>query len=100
MVSYRGLRGEEGDQVTAKVNSLQAIRHDLQNYVGKPVRLRANRGRKKILEAEGILEKTYPNLFVIRLEDGSPVQRMSYTYADVLTETVELKYLDRRIGVS
>ena len=86
--------------MTAKVNSLQAIRHDLQNYVGKPIRLRANRGRKKILEAEGILEKTYPNLFVIRLEDGSHVQRMSYTYADVLTETVELKYLDRRIGVS
>ena len=60
--------------MTAKVNSLQAIRHDLQNYVGKPIRLRANRGRKKILEVEGILEKTYPNLFVIRLEDGSPVQ--------------------------
>ncbi|MCK9223333.1 MAG: Veg family protein [Limnochordia bacterium] len=86
--------------MTAKGNSLQAIRHDLQNYVGKPVRLRANRGRKRIMEAKGILEKTYPNLFVVRLDDGSPVQRMSYTYADVLTETVEIKFDDRRIGVS
>jgi uncharacterized protein Veg len=52
------------------------------------------------MEAKGILEKTYPNLFVVRLDDGSPVQRMSYTYADVLTETVEIKFDDRRIGVS
>lgn len=70
---------------------LATIREDLEARVGQKVRLRANRGRKKILERTGILEKTYPNIFVIRLEESkSPERRISFSYADVLTNTVEL----------
>jgi uncharacterized protein Veg len=70
---------------------LATIREDLEARVGQKVRLRANRGRKKILEKTGILEKTYPNIFVIRLEESkSPERRISFSYTDVLTNTVEL----------
>ncbi|QGP92023.1 Protein Veg [Neomoorella glycerini] len=70
---------------------LATIREDLESRVGQKVRLRANRGRKKILERTGILEKTYPNIFVIRLEEQkSPERRISFSYTDVLTNTVEL----------
>ncbi|MDK2820655.1 MAG: hypothetical protein PWP31_620 [Clostridia bacterium] len=70
---------------------LATIREDLESRVGQKVRLRANRGRKKILERIGILEKTYPNIFVIRLEEQKNLERrISFSYTDVLTNTVEL----------
>jgi len=70
---------------------LATIREDLEARVGQKIKLRANRGRKKILERTGILEKTYPNIFVILLEETkSPERRISFSYTDVLTNTVEL----------
>ena len=70
---------------------LANIREDLESRVGQKVKLRANRGRKRILERKGILEKTYPNIFTIRLEEQRNTQRrMSFSYTDVLTNTVEL----------
>jgi len=69
---------------------LAEIRRDLENYVGKRVRVRANKGRRRIVEREGTLEKTYPNLFVIRLDEQYQNRRVSYTYADLLTAMVEV----------
>jgi uncharacterized protein Veg len=81
-------------------SALDLIKRDLEACIGKHVKLRANRGRRKVVEAEGILEQTYPKVFVIRLDDeSSPIKRMSYSYADVLTETVELVIDDNRVGV-
>jgi uncharacterized protein Veg len=80
------------------VNSLQQIRLDLESCVGKRVKLRANRGRKKIIEAEGVIESTYPKIFVVKLDKSHSLERLSYTYADVLTRTVEVMVDDCMIG--
>jgi uncharacterized protein Veg len=78
-------------------NVLSKIKSELEEYVGSKVRLTANQGRKKVMRAEGILEKTYPNIFVVRLnEDSEAVKRLSYCYADVLTNSVQLTICDDR----
>lgn len=70
---------------------LDDIKHELELHVGEKIRVKANKGRKKVDEKEGILEKTYPNIFVVRIEEGHLAERrISFSYADVLTETVEL----------
>jgi len=70
-------------------DSLVTIRKGIEELVGSRVRVTANKGRRQVIEREGVLEKTYPSLFVIRLdEEGS--RRMTFTYADVLTEMVKL----------
>lgn len=69
---------------------LADIKKDLETYVGEKIRLKANKGRKKILEREGILESTYPNIFIVKLEEADSERRVSYSYADLLTEAVEL----------
>ncbi|MDW7675600.1 MAG: Veg family protein [Bacillota bacterium] len=70
---------------------LANIKEDLAAHVGSKIRLKANRGRKKIVEREGILESTYPHVFVVKIsEKKNYVQRVSYSYTDVLTESVEL----------
>lgn len=45
-------------------------------------------------EKEGVLESIYPNIFVVKLNERKIERRVSYSYADVLTETVELFVYD------
>lgn len=73
---------------------LEDIKKELDSHVGEKIRVKANKGRKKIDEKEGILEKTYPHIFVVKIDEGHvderTERRVSYSYTDVLTETVEL----------
>lgn len=72
-------------------NELLRIKKDVEAFVGQRVKLKANRGRRKTFEREGILEKTYPNIFVVKIDDKTDaVRRVSYSYTDILTETVEV----------
>ncbi|MFV9511740.1 biofilm formation stimulator Veg [Tepidibacillus sp. LV47] len=72
-------------------NPLGAIKRDLESYVGEKILLKANGGRRKTIERTGILEQTYPSVFIVKLdEEQHSFKRVSYSYADILTETVEL----------
>jgi len=69
------------------------IRSDLKSLMGTRMRLRANMGRSKIVEREGVLEETHPSLFVVKVEEKRErTARVSYSYVDVLTGTVELTH--------
>ncbi len=76
--------------------AISDIKKDLESFVGSKIRLKANRGRNRIIEREGVLESIYPNLFVVKLNERKIERRVSYTYADVLTETVELFVYDHQ----
>jgi uncharacterized protein Veg len=72
-------------------NVLSEIKCTLEGYIGQKIHLRANSGRRKIVERTGILEETYPSVFVVKLDrDQHAFNRVSYSYADILTESVEL----------
>jgi uncharacterized protein Veg len=76
-------------------NSLTKIKKDVEESVGKKVILKANKGRKKISVREGILESAYPSIFVVKISNQyDSVRRVSYTYSDILTETVEVTVCD------
>ena len=76
--------------------AIAEIKKDLEFFVGSKIRLKANRGRNRIVEREGVLESIYPNIFVVRLKERKLERKVSYTYADVLTETVELFVYDKQ----
>lgn len=72
-------------------NSLNAIKRDLDHYVGEKIMLKANGGRRKTIERTGVLEETYPSVFIVKLdEEQHSFKRVSYSYADILTSSVEL----------
>lgn len=76
-------------------NVTQRIRADLNQCIGEKLLVRANKGRKVVIENTAVLEETYPHVFVVRvLTKTSPSQRVSYSYADVITKTVELMHCD------
>lgn len=75
--------------------TLADIKKSLDGHLGKRLHLKANGGRKKTIEREGILSDTYRAVFVVELDqDEHAFERVSYSYADVLTEAVEITILD------
>jgi uncharacterized protein Veg len=71
--------------------TLADIKKSLDLHVGKRLLLKANGGRKKTVERSGILRETYHSVFVIELDqEEHAFERVSYSYADILTEAVEI----------
>ncbi len=74
-----------------KKNRLSAIKDNVKDHIGEKVRLKANKGRKKTTIREGVLENVYPSIFVVKIDGGyNSVRRVSYSYSDILTNTVEV----------
>jgi len=75
--------------------TLIEIKQGLDGQVGKRLRLRANGGRRKTVERCGVLAETYPSVFIVELDqDENAFERVSYSYTDILTETVELNFVE------
>ena len=86
----------------ATVETLEQIRRSLEMHLGKRIILSADKGRKQIVTKKGILEKVYPSVFVVKLEnEPSGYLRVSYSYSDLLTSTVKLQvYKQKNLIVS
>ncbi|MBD1383163.1 biofilm formation stimulator Veg [Metabacillus arenae] len=81
--------------------SLGDIKRTLDCNLGKRLTLKANGGRRKTIERSGVLAETYPSVFVVELDQHeNSFERVSYSYADVLTETVELTFFDESLAIS
>lgn len=81
--------------VIKQVEVVGRIRSDLQSLMGTRMRLKANMGRSKIVEREGVLEETHPSLFVVKVDEKRDrTARVSYSYVDILTGTVELTHCE------
>jgi len=73
-----------------KTDLLQ-IKRDIETCIGQRVTLKANKGRKKSFIREGVIEKSYPSIFIIKFEnDYDTTRRVSYSYTDILTKVVEI----------
>lgn len=74
-------------------NKIEEIKESLTGYVGRRVHVTVKKGRKMRFARRGVLEHVYPNIFVVLLEPRSvedSERRVSFSYADVLTRTVEI----------
>lgn len=72
---------------------VDSICDTLNDFVGQHIKVRANMGRSKIVENEGILTQVHPRLFVLEVERKRGAKaRHSFQHADVLTGIVELSH--------
>ncbi|MDZ4654710.1 MAG: Veg family protein [Coriobacteriia bacterium] len=87
-------------EIIKQVEVVGHIRSDLESLMGSRMRLKANMGRSKILEREGVLEQTHPSLFVLKIDEKrGRTARVSYSYVDILTGTVELTHPETGEGL-
>ena len=80
-------------------NVLDKIKEEVKSFVGHRVSVKANRGRRKAVEKEGVLEKTHENVFVVRIKDHNQIRRLSYTYSDLLTDDVVVESKDDEVKI-
>ncbi len=75
--------------------TLTDLRRNVESCLGQNVVLKTNKGRKRVFVKEGVLEEVYPSIFVVRIDRGlTSERRVSYSYSDILTETVEITLCD------
>ncbi|BAK20541.1 Veg protein [Melissococcus plutonius ATCC 35311] len=78
--------------------TLASIKKNLENRIGSEIMLIAQIGRKRQTERKGILTETYPSVFVVDLDPNeNSFERVSYSYSDVLTHTVEIEFLSEAV---
>ena len=86
------------DEVNAMPTTLASIKKDLECRIGSEIMLVAQTGRKRQTERKGILTETYPSVFVVDLDpDENSFERVSYSYSDVLTRTVEIEFIGQAV---
>ncbi len=79
------------ETISKQAATVNNIHETLVGFTGKRLRVRANMGRSKIIEREGVLTQAHNSLFIVETEEKRGRKaRQSYQYVDVLTGTVEL----------
>lgn len=76
---------------------LKRVRQSISNQIGSKIKISANRGRHKFVTAKGVITQTYPNIFLVELEDtdGSDQNKtVSFSYQDVITRDVRMMLLE------
>lgn len=75
---------------------LQCIRKSIQDRIGSKVKISSNRGRHKFVTSQGTISETYPNIFLVKIEDesGKENKTVSFSYQDVVTKDVRMMLLE------
>ena len=76
---------------------LQRVRQSIKNQVGSRIKISANRGRHKFETAQGVITESYPNIFLVELEDESGKDQnktVTFSYQDVITRDVRMMLLE------
>jgi uncharacterized protein Veg len=82
-------------ELTQQAMIVDRIHDTLATCTGKRLKVKANMGRSRIMECEGVLTQAHPQLFIMELErKRGRVTRQSYQYVDILTGTVELAHVE------
>ncbi|MDO5557469.1 MAG: Veg family protein [Clostridia bacterium] len=70
-------------------NEIANLKQDFEGYVGKKIIVKGNTTKTKGFQKEGVIDKIYSNIFVIRETDND--RNITYSYTDVLTKSIEVK---------
>lgn len=73
-------------------NDITSLKTDITEKIGQKIIVKGALGRSKFFEKEATIEKTYPNLFIVKYDDEE--RNVTYSYKDILTRTVEVEVYD------
>ena len=82
---------EVGDDMICP-NDITSLKTDINEMIGQKIMVKGSLGRCKTFAKEATIEKTYPNIFVIKYEEEN--RNVTYSYTDILTRTVEVDVFD------
>lgn len=73
-------------------SKVEFIRKGIESRIGNRVKITTKEGRKKFTTRKGVIENTYPNLFVVRFDQKAEGEscRSAFSYIDVLTHNIDI----------
>ena len=69
--------------------NIEKIKDKVDLYVGKKMNFKFNGARNQTEEFIGIIEGTYPSVFIVRVIDDNRIK--SFSYSDVLIHKLVIK---------
>ncbi len=70
---------------------MDAIRREVEEAIGRRVVVKADKGRKRIVTNEGVIDNAFEDVFTVRITNNFGDERVvSYTYTDMLTSNVKM----------
>lgn len=70
---------------------IDKIKEDIGEHLGEEVKIVFNGGRNRIEEYNAVISQMYDFIFVVKLMNEVN-ELKSFTYADILTQTIEIYY--------
>lgn len=77
--------------------TISNIKTKFKERIGEDIVITVEAGRRRTKTHEGILSEAYPSVFIVELnngEDDDLYERVSFSYRDILTNTIEVKFPD------
>ena len=68
---------------------IEQIRGKLNDYIGKEVVIKYNLGRNKYEKYHVVIKELYQNVFLVQSINN---ERKSFSYSDVLTNTIKIDF--------
>lgn len=72
--------------------TINQIKNELNNHVGKKVTIKYNLGRNKYEKYNVIIKKLYNNIFLVELTLNNNIFIKSFSYTDVITKTIRIDF--------
>ncbi len=69
--------------------NIELMRAEVKKKEGEVLNFKFNGSRNQVEEFKGEIIKTYPAIFLIRLEEN-PQKIKSFSYSDLVTESLEI----------
>ena len=69
--------------------TIDMIKNELNNYIGKEINIKYNLGRNKFEQYHVTIKELYDYVFLVELKDNI---KKSFSYSDVLTNTIKIDY--------
>ena len=79
---------------------IERVKDLLTQNAGMRIKLSAKKGRKRIIVRHGVIKETYPSIFLVQLDSISEFanteRTVSFSYADILTKSIEILVVDTK----
>ncbi len=71
--------------------TIDSVRKDLENHIGKKVVLKYNLGRNKVEKYHAVIKELYNYVFLVELNNNFNEVK-SFSYSDIITKTIKIDY--------
>ena len=71
--------------------TIESVREELGNHIGKEVVIKYNLGRNKIEKYHVIIKELYNYVFLVEMNNNFNEVK-SFSYSDIITKTIKIDY--------